>query len=492
MVIARRILQYSEPFVRCRSCQRRASFLSLIFLALCVVLLSAAGCSETAKPVVSPAAGQVDSYFGGPFNVTGSAVGASASTFDHSVNRIAVSGFIVTNRAEVPVNLIAGTFASADTGFLGITESFATASAPTAQNPPLTGAWAVEIPGAGALANLLSINTNATLRAAPIAMAQNTACPNSATPVQFLYVTVPDTSSNADMADYGTVKITSQGSAVTFNAQPFFVGSQLQPGSTVTGGCSQTNLGALTAYPLNSFGNSSPPELISIGNSGFLVSNFGKVPGGGAFGGGTGVIGVAAPSSPLDVSSVAAAQYNGFVFSPRNTVKQSYDITVLASAFGNHPVSSQACSALQASLAANNGKGNGSVPVLPSANSLYGGEFRTTTGTTTVNDPTGAKGSENCDVVIDLGTQDSSYNGLFPNATVFIGSTFPPFSASSPWTCGGACALSFPAAAIVGQVQGKYVIFVSASGVSRPPAQLPDASGSLSAQPVGIYMFQKM
>jgi hypothetical protein len=295
------------------------------------------------------------------------------------------------------------------------------------------------------------------------------------------------------MADYGVVGVTSQGSAVTFNAQPFLVGTQRQPASTVTGGCSQSNLGALTAYPLNSFGSASNLELISIGSTGLLVSSFNHVvSGGGAFGAGTGVIGVAAPSSPLNVSSIVAAQYNGFIFSPRNTVKQSYDVTVLASAFGNHAASSQACSALQASLAANNGQGNGSVPVLPSANSLYGGEFVTTTGVTAVNDPTGANGSENCDVVIDLGTQDPANNGVFPNATVFIGSTFPPFSASNPWSCGGTCAVSFPAAAIVGQVQGEYVIFVSASGASTPPAQLPDGSGVPSPQPVGIYLFQKM
>jgi hypothetical protein len=109
-----------------------------------------------------------------------------------------------------------------------------------------------------------------------------------------------------------------------------------------------------------------------------------------------------------------------------------------------------------------------------------------------VNDPTGTNGSENCDVVIDLGTQDPANNGVFPNATVFIGSTFPPFSASNPWSCGGTCAVSFPAAAIVGQVQGEYVIFVSASGASTPPAQLPDGSGVPSPQPVGIYLFQKM
>ncbi len=498
MVIVRRTVQYFERIVRLLSSQGGAPFFSLILLALSVALIGTSGCGQTAKPIVSPATGQVDSYFGGPFNVTGSAVSASTSTFDHTVDQIAVSGFIANGHAQVPVNIIDGSFASAETGFLGISEGFATTStgALTPQNPSLTGAWAVEIPGAGALANLLSVNTTttpATIGAAPIAMAQNTACPNFSKAAPFLYVTVPDTSITADMADYGVAQVSTQGSAVTFDSQPFFVGSQQLPASTVTGGCSQTTLGALTAYPLNSFGNVSNQELISIGNAGILVSSFNHVVGGGgAFGGGTGVIGVAEPSSPINVTSVVAAQYNGFIFSPLNSVQETYDITVLASAFGNHTASSSACSALQSSLAANNGNGSGSIPALPSANSIYGGEFLTITGTTSVNDPTGALGSENCDVVIDLGTQDSSNAGLFPSATVFIGSTFPPYSTTNPWTCGGACAVSFPAAAIVGQAQGQYVIFVSASGVSNPPAQLPDASGSLAAQPVGIYLFQKM
>ena len=263
----------------------------------------------------------------------------------------------------------------------------------------------------------------------------------------------------------------------------------------MTGGCSQTVFGALTAYPLNTFGTAGPlPELISIGSAGLLVSNFNPVLGGlGAFGGGTGVIGVAEPSSALDVNSAISAKYNGFIFSPSNSVKQSngYDITVLASAFGNHTAGSQTCSTLQASLAANNAQG-GKVPVLPSPNSIYGGEFLTVAAAGSVNDPTGASGSENCDVVIDLGTQDPNNNGLFPNATVFIGSNFPPFSVSHPWTCGGACAVSFPAAAIAGQVQGHYVIFVAANKVSTPPAQLPDGAGNFAPQPVGIYLFEKM
>ena len=479
---------------------------SLIFLALCAcVLLTLNGCGQTAKPVTpSASSASVNSYFGSPFAVAGSNLARSVSTFDHSANQIGVSGFVSTGAAQVPTAILNGSFAVAGTGFLGITENFATTGSGviSAQNPPLAGAWAVEIPGAGALANLLNVNNSnagsVSVAAAPVAMADNTTCPSFVNPASFLYVTVPNASNVKDTADYGTVSIQTQGSAVTFNTQPFLVGPMQQTATVVTGGCSKTSLGALTAYPLNSFGTASNLELISIGASGLFASSFeanGSVSSPGAFGGGTGVIGVAAPASPVDVSAVIAAKYNGFVYAPINGVHESYDIRTLASAFGDNPAGSAACSTLQSSLAANNGQGSGNVPVLPSANSLYGGEFLSTTGSGTVNDPTGASGSENCDVVIDLGTQDSASNGLFPNATVFIGSNFPPYSASSPWNCAGTtspCAVSFPAAAVVSQVQGQYVILLVGSAGSSPPARLPDNFGSAVAQPVGIYLFQKM
>lgn len=483
------------------------SFRWLTFFGLCVAALGPLGCSQTAKPVVSPAASQVDTYFGGPFIVGGSPVTQpSAAAFDHSANQVAVSAQIINNAThipvQVPVNIINGTFTTADTGFLAITENYATTSSgvPSAQNPGLTGAWAVEIPGAGALANFLSVfiqGTSAKISAAPIALAQNTVCPNSLTPSAFLYVTVPYAAQLTDMVDYGVVSIKSQGSAVTFSVQPLLIGPEPLAISTTTGGCSQTRLGAITAYPLNGFGTAGPlPELISISSTGLLVSNFDPALGGlGVFGGGTGVMGVAVPSSAVSVSSVVAAQYNGFMFAPKNPVKQSngYDATVLASAFGDYTAGAKTCSVLQTSLAANNTQG-GLVPVLPSPNTIYGGEFLTATAAGGVNDPTGASGSENCDVAIDLGAQDPNYNGLFSSATIFIGSNFPPFSVSNPWNCGGAngCAVSFPAAAIVGQVQGQYVIFVTSSGSSSPPAQLPDGSGIPQPQPVGIYLFQKM
>jgi hypothetical protein len=462
---------------------RKATFRAML-ASVCFAALVLAGCGETAKPVTAPSSGQVHSYFGGPFQAVG--LSQSTTAFDHAANQISTSTAIGSPGLSAFIN---GTFTAADTGFLSITENFANGSP---QNPPMTGAWALEIPGAGALANLLSIN-GSTITAGPAFMADSSVCPSFTEASPFLYVTVPQPVSGGfappDTADFGGVDITVQGSAVTFTAHPWLIGQQ-QPASVSTGGCSNTALGALTAYPLNSFGNQSTYELIGIDAAGLLVSNYNAVgpitPG--AFGGGTGVIGVAESPQSLDVSAVVGAHYNGFFYAPQYGAPQ---FTVLASAYGNHTAASQACTALEASLAANNGQGANTVQALPSPNSLYGGEFLTTTGTGVVNDPTGANGSENCDVVIDLG-QENLANGLFPNATVFIGSNFPPYSTTTPWSCPGSptCAVSFPAAAVVGNVLGRYVIFVAASGVSNPPAQLPGAP--TQAQPIGIYLFQKM
>jgi hypothetical protein len=485
--------------------RRPRLILSTMLLALCAAApLVFSGCGQTANPITPASANLVDSYFGSPFNV--SAVATSVSKFDHSAGEIGVTAFTTTPAGQVPADILDGAFATSPTGFLSVTENFATNSVGIfgPQNPPRTGAWAVEIPGAGALAGFVGPPSGTHPNGIPAAMAENTACPNFQKSALFLYVTVPNAAVTSNQADYGTVGIATQGSAVTLSAQPYSLGPRAPTASTVTGGCSDVFYGPLTAYPLNSFGNPSNVELIAIGDSGFLVSSF--ISGGsgastGAFGGGTGVIGIAASSSAVDVSAVVGGQYNGFIYAPQNmaqppntNVSTNYDITVLASAFGDDTATSQACSSLQSSLVANNGQGANTVAALPSANSLYGGEFLTMTGSVIVNDPTGANGSENCDMAIDLGIEDSANHGLFPNATVFIGSSYPPFSASNPWNCFGTtqvCAVSFPAAAVVGKAQGQYVIFVAANAASNPAAQLPDGQDDRIGQPVGIYLFQK-
>jgi hypothetical protein len=506
-----------HPLARQKTMQRdpisdsrwpRTILLTTVPVLCLAALLHLAGCGQTATPVTPAAANQVNSYFGSPFTISvGSFLTTSVSKFDHSVGQIGVTAFVNETSGRVPTEILNGTFVTSQTGFLSITENFATSSGVISpQNPPLTGAWAVEIPGAGALANLLaesSTGAGVRLSAAPVAMAENSACPNFQHSAPFLYVTIPNAAVTSDSADYGAVGITTQGSAVTLSAQPYLIGRKPRDPTIVTGGCSDVFYGPLTAYPLNSFAAPSVApsnvELIAIGQSGLIVSSYiasSGVASPGAFGGGTGVIGMAAPSSPVDVSAAIGAKYDGLIYAPQNqnSATASYDITVLASAFGDNTANSQGCSSLQSSLAANNGQGAMSVAALPSANTLYGGEFLRTTGSVTVNDPTGANGSENCDVAIDLGLEDSANNGLFPNATVFIGSNYPPFSATNPWNCFGTtqvCAVSFPAAAVVGQVQGQYVIFVVASAASKPQAELPDNSRNSIAQPVGIYLFQK-
>lgn len=496
-----------KNLMHCGSCSKVTSSIAypVLFLALSV---GCGGYGETAKPVTPTSANEVHSYFGGPFP----AYANSESIIDHAASQISVS----TAPFGTPAPQVSGTFATAPTGFLKITENFA-AGVPDSSmmfpNPgqPLTGAWAVEIPEAGALANLLNLNLTqpsvVPIPAGPAAMAENTVCPSFPQPAPFLYVTVPALNVNGatNSVDFGGVDIAVQGSAVTFSAQSFLIGSSAPTPSTVTGGCSDSFFGPLTTYPLNSFGPTATSlDRIAISASGLLIDSFAANGTNGAFGQNStasGVIGVAAPSNPVDVAAVTSARYNGFVYAPQNSntsaVPLTYDIQVLAAAFGDNTATSQSCSSLQTSIAANHGQGAGTVAALPSSNSLFGGEFLTTTSTGSVNDPTGANGSENCDVVIDLGQQDSATNGLFPNAAVFIGSNYPPFSANNPWVCPTTCAVSFPAAAVVGQVQGQFVIFVVASSQSNPQAQLPGSPGSAVTQPVGvpqpvgIYLFQK-
>jgi len=462
-----------------RSLSNRWTTVSRLSGVLCAMLLLTS-CGQTAKPVVAPAQGQVFSYFGSAMNP---ALQYSQTIMDHSANQISIS---TASTSSTPSPIISGTFTIADTGFLKITENFANGSP---QNPPLSGAWAVEIEGAGALANVLQ-PTQTGLLAGPVSVVSNAACPTlSKTP--FLYVGVPPTS-----AQYGAVTVNSQGSFVTFEASPFG-----QPAQSATGACSETYFGPVISYPINSFGNPINSDAIAIGASGLLVDNgVGTGNQVSALGTLSGALGVVMPSSPVNTPAVVSAKYNGFFYGPQNAANNSfaslgYDITTLASAYGDFSATSNACSVLQSSIMANQGQGAGTVSAPPSANSIYGGDFLSVTSTgVTVNDPTGAAGSENCDLIIDLGQQDSKNNGLFSSATIFIGANYPPFTASNVWHCNGLsqgngniCAISFAASAVVGQVQGKYVIFVGSN-----MAQLPFGSGFLSSnQQIGIYLFEK-
>ena len=106
---------------------------------------------------------------------------------------------------------------------------------------------------------------------------------------------------------------------------------------------------------------------------------------------------------------------------------------------------------------------------------LYGGDFES-------NKPTASTtGYGNCDFAIDLGAQDTATNGLYPAATVYVGSGFGTNTTAN--TFGGTNTTgktySFPAVAIAGQLNGKYAIFLIGM----------DATGSPN-QAWGIYLLQ--
>jgi hypothetical protein len=92
---------------------------------------------------------------------------------------------------------------------------------------------------------------------------------------------------------------------------------------------------------------------------------------------------------------------------------------------------------------------------------IYGGDY-------TNEDPsTSSSGYGNCDVAIDLGAQDSSNNGLYPQATVWIGAAYAGNTTGNTY--------SFLAVAIAGQINGKYAIFLL---------------GFDNVQPWAIYLLQ--
>jgi hypothetical protein len=163
-------------------------------------------------------------------------------------------------------------------------------------------------------------------------------------------------------------------------------------------------------------------------------------------GAGTGAVGLPKPSSAVDTTSLIAAQYLGFTFgagvSPLGGVGSSGWSSHLSS-FGFPATLQSNCSA----FAAQTGK---------LVNGIYGGDFAQTNGQ---DDPSSSSGGfGNCDVAVDLGTQDN--NGLFTKATVWLGAKYAGNTTGQTY--------SFPAVAIAGQLNGKNAIFVLGVDAMQP------------------------
>lgn len=370
----------------------------------------------------------------------------------------------------------------------------------TAYSPSKSGSFAVELAGqTGGLVQMLGQPVQ------PLVAA--TQCPNFSSAKTFQFLTIPAALSyllNAGIPPqppmlqpagtwnpktdtaYGSVDIVSSGSAVTFKnihqytLPPSTGGTGAPPvqaaASTVTGACGPTFFGSITTVPgqlvvtdPGENGVATPAQAeIGIGSSGLLVENNGNggvlagtsplLPYENVLGAGTGAVGLPMPSSPL-AGSVFGEQYLGFIYAAGATSPSVPFSSNLAS-FG-FPASPQpGC----ASFAAQTGA---------LVNGIYGGDFPVNAATGLPDPGTAAVqqngGYGNCDLAIDLGTESTASNGLYPAAKVWIGSHFFGNSTNPKMT------YSFPAVAIAGQLNGKYAVFVL---------------GVDSTQPWAIYLLQ--
>jgi hypothetical protein len=324
--------------------------------------------------------------------------------------------------------------------------------------PGLPGSFAVELAGqAGGLVQL------AGGPAEPLVAA--TQCPGS-TSQTYRFITIPEFAgswnASTDTA-YGSVDISSSGSTVNFQNihQNTLTGTLLPPSALpVTGACGPTTLGAITGIPgqyvvTNPGATSSitPPQAaVGIGPTGLLVEDNDS---GGemALGAGTGAVGLPKPSSALDTGAVVGAQYLGFIFGAGalNMGQIAVPISSHLASFGFPAATLQSsCSAFAAQTGA-------------LVNGIYGGDFQQTNG---LDDPSLSPGGfGNCDFAIDLGTQDPLNNGLYPNATVWVG------GAGAGTVYAGnivGSTYSFSAVAIAGQLNGKYAVFLIGVDATQP------------------------
>ena len=454
------------------------AMLSAVALVFAAVL---SGCSDSAKIPTSPTSGpqlyMAPVIYGGTSSVTDSVAMYHIDDTALPTPTFAEEGYsFIRGQSGLQINY-SGEVVALSRGLQELESTYANG---LTYNPPQAGSgWAVEL--AGQDGGLLQLNG---LPFVPLVPAIT--CPSMKSAETFLFVTLParlitagtdrDTWNPRLETAYGNVDINGSGTTVTLtNIKQYTLpsvpggapGAPANPSaSNVTSVCSPTVYGNTVAVPANpaivtdSTGTTtiSPQAMIGIGPSGLLVEDNGSqdvnAPKGmfyeNVLGAGTGAIGLPKPSSAVDASSLVGAQYLGFFYgSGAYSSTTNWSSSVASFGFPTLP-STCATVAPQTSTM------------------LYGGDFAGNNPASTAVQNNGGFPT-NCDFAIDLGEQDTNTNGLFPNATVYVGSGFR----------GNTTAHNFKAVAIVGQLNGKYAIFLIGE----------DTTGSIN-QAWGIYLLQ--
>lgn len=174
---------------------------------------------------------------------------------------------------------------------------------------------------------------------------------------------------------------------------------------------------------------------------------------------GASVAGIAEPSAALSTSALAAGTYLGFLYEAP-TVKSTPTLTAYTAPVGFGQV------------------------VAGSGSTLTGGVFP--------NDD--VSGTPNSDTQINLGAEDSTYNGLYKSVSITVSdpaqncanfsgqfSGYTPDGVSWGVDALGYPTCTFPAVAVAGNPDGKYAVFINSY----------DWSANLGGVPLTIYLFQQ-
>jgi hypothetical protein len=265
--------------------------------------------------------------------------------------------------------------------------------------------------------------------------------------VTFQFVTLP-TSKWAAAKDtaYGSFQVSSApptGSGNTWNFSNLteftLAKTQSPEGRTLSDGtCGESAVGTVVSIPPNS--TTSNATTVAVGPSGFVIMNNGPNT--------AGAVGLIQPSIALNAGSLSRANYLGFISEPAIPTPLTGVPTANQVAFFGCPNSGCA------------GSGGG----------LVGGAFPN-------DDPTQPA---NTNVTINFGAQNATNNGLFDSSTVTISD--PNSACTAPGVAGkdlqGNPTCILPAAAVVGNPENKFAVFLIAQDV-------------VNQSPMAIYLFQE-
>ena len=395
-----------------------------------LLLLACTSCSTSYQPKVTQ--DNISNYFSTEIldNIGGSS-SYQIVAVDHTTS--AFSQAILAGLGQ-PLADGVGPFTTTSNGFLDI-------ALPADVTIGTQGVWALEVPG------VMGLFSNG----GAYPMVSTTSCPSisQTQTFQFLSLSPLSTDTTIGTVAYGSVDVVTSGDLVNFTnikqfvfpaaSSPAGTAVTVNPGpSAISGNCGNTAYGQVVSITqfINEGGQGMLQTVDTLNmNSNFLLEAGSNEPTLPNILGGAGAIGLAKPASAVNTTSLVGGSFNGF-----------FNLAGNPAAFTG---SSSACSSLLASFA--------SLPTQPSASSLYGGDFP--------NQDPSMNATANCDVAIDLGTEDTNNNGLYPAATIYLGADYPG-------NVNGAPAV-LPALAIAGQIGSQNAIFVESNTSLDPNTNNP-------------------